>query len=395
MVAGYANSLRGSSRPNRIKILRIIARMNLGGPAIQISGLYHGMDTHEFETVLVTGFCESNEIDYLLETDSQIPTIRLTGLGRSISIIKDFGVFLNLLRIIRSERPHIIHTHTAKAGFLGRLASIMSFHNSVRVHTFHGHLLKGYFGPIQTKVVIALEKFLAFFTNHLIAVGVQVRDDLIVAGIGNARKFSVFPPGVEHIDVLDRKLERASQKIGLDTTVISFIGRVEQIKRPDRFLDVVQLVSKSCNNVLFIVAGEGALLEEMKERSKNLNLEIRFVGWVTEISRVLSVSDIVVLTSENEGIPMSLIQSSFSRVPSVATNVGSVSSVVVNNKTGILCSEDVSEIASAVTDLVRDSSRRSRLGNGALLHAEENFHVSRLVRDHEILYRKLTEGQSN
>ena len=143
------------AKPTRV--LRIIARMNLGGPAIQISGLYKGMDQSSFITTLLCGYCEENEIDYLYETSSDIPAVRVQGLGRSVSFFGDLKSFFFIVKTIHSFKPDIIHTHTAKAGVLGRLASLISLHRSIRIHTFHGHLLNGYFGKIKTWLVIQLE----------------------------------------------------------------------------------------------------------------------------------------------------------------------------------------------------------------------------------------------
>lgn len=380
-----------------IKILRIIARMNLGGPAIQISGLYSGMNKEAFKTILVCGNCEPNEVDFLIETNSSIPVKRLSELGRSVSIFNDLKALLSLIRIIRKENPHIIHTHTAKAGVLGRIASILSFRRSLRVHTFHGHLLKGYFRGIKLKIILSIEFVLSLITHRLIAVGDVVREDLLSVGIGKRDKFLVFQPGVLPPRTYDKFEMRSEFSIPNDALVISFVGRIERIKRPDRFIEVAEKVTIACpdSNLVFLVAGEGNLLEETKEAARLRNLPIRFLGWIPTIEKVLSASDLVLLTSENEGIPMSLIQSSFCAIPAVATNVGSVREVVIDSETGKLCNEDTLELSASVVELIRDENLRNRLGQSAKRLAFEKFHVSRLVADHENLYSCLIKNRAN
>ena len=180
----------------RIRVMRIIARMNVGGPAVQVSGLMRGFDATKFDHRLVTGYCASDEADYLDTVATDVTATRIKGLGRSISPKADLGAFVQIVREIRTFRPDVIHTHTAKAGVIGRLASILSGHKSIRVHTYHGHLLHGYFGKFKTQLVIAIEKFLAHFTTKLLAVGKKVMDDLLAVGIGKPEKFAVMPPGL-------------------------------------------------------------------------------------------------------------------------------------------------------------------------------------------------------
>mgnify|MGYP000524505365 CR=1 FL=1 len=172
--------------------MRIIARMNVGGPAVQVSGLMRGFNSTEFDHRLYTGFCATDEADYLDSVATDIKAIRIDGLGRRVSLRGDIRAFLSLVKAIREFKPHIIHTHTAKAGFLGRIASLVSFQKSVRVHTFHGHLLNGYFGSFKRTLVVIAEKSLAFITHQLLAVGDKVRQDLLEAGIGSKEKFGLF-----------------------------------------------------------------------------------------------------------------------------------------------------------------------------------------------------------
>ena len=377
-----------------IRIMRIIARMNVGGPAVQVSGLMRGFNTTVFDHRLYTGYCAADEADYLDTVATDVKAVRIQGFGRRVSLGGDLKAFISLVSEIRDFKPHVIHTHTAKAGFLGRIASIISLQPSIRVHTFHGHLLNGYFGPFKRALVIMAEKSLAFFSDELLAVGDKVRQDLLNAGIGSKNKFGLMPPGLG-IGPLSPK-EDSRKVLGLtsDRLQCAFIGRVTQIKRPDRFLDVVSEIKKRGIELDFFIAGDGELLEMCRERIKKEGLPVTILGWQSDIERVLSAADIVVLTSDNEGTPLSLIQAGMAGLPVVTTNVGSVPEVVLEGSTGIVTGLDVQELAAALEKLVNDKVLRSKLGAVAQEFTLSNFGVKRLVHDHEVLYKKLLSSRA-
>ena len=377
-----------------IKVMRIIARMNVGGPAVQVSGLMRGFDPQHFDHRLFTGYCADDEADYLDNVAIDIKATRIQGLGRHISIGGDVRAFLSLVKEIRSFKPHIIHTHTAKAGFLGRIASIVSLHPSIRVHTFHGHLLNGYFGPIKRVLVVFAEKFLAIFSNQLLAVGDKVRQDLLAEGIGKLNKFGVMPPGLEIGKLPNKKASKESFGISANSLQCAFIGRVTQIKRPDRFLDVVSEVKRRSLEVEFFMAGDGDLLEVCRERIASQDLPVNVLGWQSDIEKVLSAADVVILTSDNEGTPLSLIQAGMASLPVVATRVGSIPEVVLDGKTGIITSLDVQDISDALQKLAKSSALRDQMGTAAQEFTLANFGVNRLVHDHEELYKRLLTNRA-
>ena len=174
-----------------IKVLRIVARMNVGGPAVQISGLMRTLSKADFDQELVTGYCDLDEADYLIEVATDIKATRILGLGRSVSALNDLRAMFAVIRIIREFKPDIVHTHTAKAGVIGRVASVLSLHRSFRVHTFHGHLLSGYFGKFKTGLVVLIERILAYKTHALFAVGTKVMDELLAKKIGAPEKLKI------------------------------------------------------------------------------------------------------------------------------------------------------------------------------------------------------------
>ena len=377
-----------------IRVMRIIARMNVGGPAVQVSGLMRGFNATEFDHRLYTGYCTEDEADYLDTVATDVKAVRIQGFGRRVSLGGDLKAFFCLINEIRNFKPHVIHTHTAKAGFLGRIASIISLRPSIRVHTFHGHLLNGYFGPFKRSLVVIAEKFLALFTHQLLAVGDKVRQDLLDAGIGSKSKFGLMAPGLAIGALPDRKESQIALTLPADSLQCAFIGRVTQIKRPDRFLDVVSEIKTRGVNLDFFIAGDGEQLDMCRERIKREDLPVAILGWQSDIERVLSSADMVVLTSDNEGTPLSLIQAGMAGLPVVTTNVGSVPEVVLDGVTGIVTGLDVQEIADALEKLANDKLLRTKLSAAAQEFTMSNFGVKRLVHDHEELYKKLISSRA-
>lgn len=369
--------------------MRIIARMNVGGPAVQVSGLMRGFDSSSFDQRLYTGFCAIDEADYLETVAPDVTAIRIQGFGRRVSLKGDLIALISLVTEIRKFKPHVIHTHTAKAGFLGRIASIISMHSSIRVHTFHGHLLNGYFGSLKRSLVVLAESSLALFTDQLLAVGNKVRQDLLKAGIGKKEKFGLMPPGLEIGNLPNKTDSQNSFGLSSDRLQCAFIGRVTQIKRPDRFLDVVAELKSRGSQINFFIAGDGELLDFCRERIKQEELPVQVLGWQSNIEKVLSAADMVVLTSDNEGTPLSLIQAGMAGIPVVSTDVGSVPEVVLQGVTGIVTPLDIQKIADALEKLCLDTELRTKLGSAAQDFTLANFGVKRLVRDHEELYRRL------
>ncbi|TRZ87197.1 MAG: glycosyltransferase [Streptomycetaceae bacterium] len=377
-----------------IRVMRIIARMNVGGPAVQVSGLMRGFNSVDFDHRLYTGFCAADEADYLDTVATDVHAIRIEGFGRRVSLGGDVKAFVSLVKEIRSFKPHVIHTHTAKAGFLGRIASIVSLQPSIRVHTFHGHLLNGYFGKLKRRLVIIAEQVLAVFTHELLAVGDKVRQDLLAVGIGNLKKFGLMPPGLEIGQLPNKGESQESYGLSMTTLQCAFIGRVTQIKRPDRFLDVVSEIKERGVHLEFFMAGDGELLDTCRERITSENLPVKVLGWQSDIEKVLAAADIVVLTSDNEGTPLSLIQAGMARLPVVTTRVGSVPEVVIDGTTGIITGADVQEIADALEKLANNDDLRAQMGAAAMKFTLANFGVKRLVHDHEELYKRLLTNRA-
>jgi glycosyltransferase involved in cell wall biosynthesis len=375
-----------SSQP--AKVMQIIARMNVGGPAVLVADLMRNLDTSKFEARLVTGYCDENESDYLDEVATDINAIRIPGFGRSISIGNDLKAFFLLMREIRRFKPDVIHTHTAKAGVLGRVAAFLARPSAKRIHTFHGHLLHGYFGSSKVQIVVFLEKMLGLITYNLVAVGNVVKADLVKAGIAKDGKFEVIYPGLQNLDLYP-KLE-ARKTLGLDPMklYVIYVGRLTQIKRPDRLIDLGRSFKTSHPKVHLLIAGAGELLENLKVRSESESLPITFLGWRNDIGMILSASDIAVLCSDNEGIPLTLIQASQAGLPIVSTDVGSVSDIVFDGVTGLLTEVSAKGVIQGVSKLIDDPGLRAQLGKSGQKRAKEFFSSQAMVKRHEELYSR-------
>ena len=372
-----------------VKVMQIIARMNVGGPAVIVAELMRGLDRSAFEQILVTGYCDENEADYLDTVATDLKATRIAGLGRSVSLVADLKAFFSLVSLIRKFKPDVIHTHTAKAGVLGRLASLLAGRGAVRVHTFHGHLLHGYFSGTITKLVVLIEKILAARTSVLIAIGTKVRDDLVAAGIGRTDKYRVFFPGLPAPKAITKATAQSALGISTETLYITFVGRLTQIKRPDRLLDVAKECKVRGLDLRFLVAGEGELFESSKARCQREQLNVTFFGWRSDIDQIFAASDIAILTSDNEGIPLTLIQAAQAGLPIVATSVGSISDIVINESTGYLTQIAAPAMADAIEKLVRDAQLRKMMGEAGKARTTQYFSLDRMIKDHVDLYRSL------
>jgi len=375
-----------------VRVLRIIARMNVGGPAWQVGVLARGLNSDRYECRLVAGVVDDGEADFLNLRDLDLPVERIQVLGRSVRFGDDLRAFVAIRQAIRRFRPDIVHTHTAKAGLLGRLAAA-TCRVPVRVHTFHGHLLHGYFGRLVSRVLVLAERVLARGTTAFVAVGEQVRDDLLAAGIGQTSRFTVIPPGVEPADLHDR--ESARNRLGLppDVPVVLFVGRLTAIKRPDRLIDAMGLLLEHRPNAVLAVVGEGDLLDETRRLAVPLGLSVRFLGWRPDICSLYAAGDCVVLTSDSEGMPVTLIEAAMAGVPSVTTDVGSAREVVVDGVTGLVVAPEAAAVADGLVRLLDDDTR-DQMGAVARQRAVTEFSTKRLIADHEALYERLLTGST-
>jgi glycosyltransferase involved in cell wall biosynthesis len=377
------------ARNKKVKVVQIIARMNVGGPAVIVADLMRSIDSSKVEQVLITGYCDSNEADYLETVATDIKATRIAGLGRSVSVVSDIRAFFALVAMIKKIAPDVIHTHTAKAGVLGRLAAILAGRSAKRVHTFHGHLLHGYFSGWKVKLVIAIEKFLAKRTDVLVAVGNQVKEDLLAAGIGKSDQYRVFFPGLVEPKKISKDVARQQFEMEAGEIYVAYVGRMTAIKRPDRLLNTAAEIKTRNLPVKFIVAGEGDLFEATKSDCERRDLPVQFLGWRKDIGALFAASDIAILTSDNEGIPLTLIQAAQASLPMVATDVGSISDIVVHEVNGYLVDSEPAALADALQKLAIDPVLRQIMGDAGRERTSRYFSLEKMCADHTELYQLL------
>ena len=388
------------------RVTRIITRLNIGGPSIQATRLTSALDAHGFETRLLHGRLGDGEGDmsYLLAPDANaafVPT-----LCRPLSPLDDLRALWRLYRELREWKPAVVHTHMAKAGLLGRLAA--AAYNLTRgaaprarvVHTYHGHVLDGYFSPLVTKVFVGLERLLARVSDRIIAISPAIRRELLeVYRIGRTEQYRVVPLGFDlapfaAVDAAARAEARRALDIPADAAVIATVGRLTAIKQHGLLLDVVRAVADRRPDVITLIAGDGELRAELEARAAALGLtgQVRFLGWRRDLATIYAATDVFVLTSRNEGTPVALIEAMASGVPGVSTDVGGVKDVIAGPGLGVLAPfGDVAALAAGVSGLLADAAGRAAMGARARAHVLDMFSLDRLVAEIAGVYRDLID----
>lgn len=373
----------------KIKILRIIARLNIGGPAIHSVLLTEGLDCSKFESVLVCGSLSEGEanMSYYAQAKGVSPRI-VKELGRELNFWNDLVALTKIYGIIKKEKPDIIHTHTAKAGSLGRLAGLIYNMNVLRkkkvklAHTFHGHALSGYFGSFANRMFTFIERFLAYFSDVVITVSESVKKELLELKICGQDKIKVIPLGFE----LDKLL--ALKQREPDIVNIGIVGRLVPIKNHRLFFDAATLLIKDFHNVRFKVIGDGQLRQELEAYCLDLGLSkyVDFLGWKRGLEDIYSDLDVVALTSINEGTPVSLIEAMAGARPVVATDVGGVRDLVGPDRGFVVKAQDSATFADKLRLLARDSALRKQMGLCGRDFVKNTFSKQRLIKDMETLY---------
>ncbi len=371
-------------------MLRVIARMNVGGPAFLIKELMTGIDRERFDQILVYGVCEGNEVE--IEGVKNLGrTIKVKDLHRSLDIQADLKALKAIRNIIRSEKPDVVDTHTFKAGFLVRVIYLFSLKRKIKiVHHYHGHLLSGYFRRQTLSIYKMIERILAVKANVLVTDGLSITNELVANGIAPIEKFRHITPGVAVPTGLlasSKLSESLNRKI-----VIAFIGRLVPIKRPDRFLDLVKEFSKSRTDCEFYMYGEGELRDSIEARILQEDLQVRLMPFEKNIFQILKNVDLLVMTSDNEGTPLTVMEASYAGVPCFGTNVGSMGDIVENGINGYLVNPDVSSLITGLNNLLDNRLTLARLQLTASKYADKNFNVRRYVETHQELYSGLVNS---
>jgi len=318
-----------------------------------------------------------------------LPFTKIPSLQRSISPLKDFKALISIGREIRRFKPDVIHTHTSKAGLLGRTAALLFAPRAKRVHTFHGHFLDGYFSKFKTALLISLETALARKTHRLIAMGNQVKTDLLQAGVGEKNQYLVFFPGLVPAKIVSGDSARVSLGLAVEKVYCLFVARLTAIKRPDRLLDAISELKARGVDTNFLIVGDGELKAYVESRVSQENLPITLLGWQQDTSLAFSSADFLVLCSDNEAVSLVLIEASQYSLPLVSTRVGSVADILIDNSNGYLTEVNPVSLADAMEKLARDPQLRKIMGEAGKARANQYFSLERMVKDHADLYRSL------
>ncbi len=377
-----------------IRVVRVIARLNIGGPAIHATLLAQRLDPARFTTTLVTGTEDASEGNYLALHGRQAEVDVIPDLGREIRPLRDVRTLRRLMAVIRRVRPHVVHTHTAKAGAVGRLAAILTG-VPVIVHTFHGHVLRGYFSPAKTAVYRTIERGLARRTHRLLTVTDRVRDELIALGVGRADQYTTVPLGFDLAPLVQAERRRGELRaeLGLgDAPLVGIVARLVPIKAHEVFLAAAARIHAARPAARFLVIGDGERRQALEQQVDALGLRAvtYFLGWRADLDRLYADLDVVVLTSRNEGSPVALIEAMAAGVPVVSTAVGGVADVVADGTSGLLAAMDDDEaVARHVLTLLGDPDRAAAMGRHGRARVVATYSADRLVADIEALYSDL------
>lgn len=386
-----------SERP--IRVLRVIARLNVGGPALHVTYLTRGLTERGYETTLVAGDVGRGEESMAFVAEQAgVEVLRLPGLSRDLSPARDAVAAWRLARIIRRLEPDIVHTHTAKAGAIGRAATLLavSGRRPVVVHTFHGHVLRGYFGRAGALLFRVIEMVLARATDRLIAVSPEVRDELVALGVAPRRKFSVVRLGIELEPRVafdgDTTEVRRRHAIPASKFVVGWFGRITAVKRTEDLVTMLTGLRERGIDAMLLIVGDGDDRGRLEARAHDLGIarSCLFLGYQEDVAPWYAVCDAVILTSAHEGTPVTIIEALAAGRPVVATRVGGISDVVDEGETGFLVREgDTHAMAERLEILARDPERRAAMGREGRARMLERYAVERLVADVDALYREL------
>jgi glycosyltransferase involved in cell wall biosynthesis len=384
----------GPATGEPVRVMRIIARLNVGGPAIHVSLLTVGLQDAAYQSTLVTGVVGPDEGDMAyLARDLGIQPVVIPTMQREISPLADLKTLVALVRLMRRMRPHIVHTHTAKAGFVGRLAAVLC-RVPVVVHTFHGHVFQGYFGKTKTRAFIWLERLAARGSDVILTISQRLKDDLVAYRIAPAEKIRVVPLGLKLLRLTNLEALRGSFRreggFSTEMPLVGIIGRLVPIKNHELFLAAANRVSQVRPEVRFAIVGDGERRAALEALVEQLGLADRvwFAGWRDDLPRIYADLDALVISSNNEGTPVSIIEAMAARVPVVATEVGGVPDLLRDGQLGTLVPpEDAGALAEAILETL-DNALQPRLAE-AQEWALARYEADRLIADVRQLYGDL------
>ena len=382
-----------------MRIARILTRLNLGGPARQALASDPLLLRRGHTLRLFTGAPLAGEGDLFDEVcASGVDAVRIPGLGREPKPTADLSALRQLRRELDAFRPDVVHTHATKAGLLGRLAS--RGRSWARVHTFHGHVLEGYFSRPMSRALAWSERRLARSTAQLLAVSEQTKRDLVRLGVADDAQIDVVPPGVELSSLLSLGASRGSSGVSFrmscgcaqDDLLVGVIGRLAEVKRPELALEAFRSASKQTPRLRLVFVGDGALREELLTALAGwepaLRARVTLAGNQHDMQRVHEACDMVLLSSRTEGMPVALIEAGAASLPVISTPVGGVPELVLDGETGRLA-DGVEGLARALCELASDDELRLRMGQAARARVRERHSAAALAESLERVYAEV------
>jgi glycosyltransferase involved in cell wall biosynthesis len=393
--------------PKKIKVIHVITRFDKGGSAENTFLTLCGLDRSKYNLVLVKGPSEESQMGdreqeavkaNLTEAETAgVRIITVRELVRNLSPGLDLKAFLSLYRIFREEKPHIVHTHTSKAGILGRWAALLA-RVPIILHTPHGHVFWGYFGFMQTGLFIVLEKITALFTDRIIALTDQERADHLRFHIAPDKKFTTIHSGADlslfNAALYDRSKMKTDLHIPPDDLVVGTVGRLTPVKGQIHLLEAAAKVFAVRPDTTFVFLGDGELQPELQKRAAEMGVadRVRFPGWRPDAAAIMSVFDVFALPSLNEGMGRVLVEAMALSKPIIASRIGGITDLVVHGKNGLLVPpRDANAIAEAIFVLLGDEPRRKVMG-GEGRRMAEGFSAEGMIEKINALYEQLSSG---
>ena len=367
-----------------MKVLIIISRMNIGGPAKIITNQLISNSYPNINTLLVSGICEKNEKEYEGQNIESFPWVKIGSLKRSINLFWDLKSYLAITKLIKSYKPDLVHTHLSKAGLIGRLAASNSKNKPKIVHTYHGQIIDGYFKKWKVNLFIFLERLISKRTDAFFVVSNKTKEDLQNVKIGLDKPWHVVHPGV----IL------RSEPLSFNSRAnILWVGRFEEIKNPMLALESLLILrNKFKTNIKLTMIGNGSLHSKCVKYGKENNLNVDFPGWITDQEQIYLKSKFLLMTSVNEGLGLVAVEAGNFGLPTISTKSGGISDVVIDGKTGLLVESDSEQIAEAMNSLLADSEKLWQMSDQAFKNIQANFSIDKYLDSQIKVYKELVKN---
>ncbi|MBP0015951.1 MAG: glycosyltransferase family 4 protein [Cyanobacteria bacterium SBLK] len=388
------------SSPAKIRVMRIIARLNVGGPARHVILLNANLERSRYQNLLVTGIEGVREGSMKdLVASHQLDMEIIPELGREIALKNDLFVLWKLYRLMGRYRPHIVHTHTAKAGLVGRIAAKLAG-VPIIVHTFHGHVFHGYFSPAKTQFFIALEKFCGLLSDRIITISALLKQEIAAYGVAPLDKIEIVPLGFDLSPFATQNRHtgefRASIDIPAKGKLIAAVGRLVPIKNIPLLLEAFAIARQSDPQIYLALIGDGELRSHLEVRVRELGIApaVIFTGWRQDLPQIYADLDAVVISSDNEGTPASLIEAMATGCPAIATRVGGVLDLLAPDRGRIVNPKEPQSLARAILDLWQNPDKTQHFAANAREYALSTYNSQRLIGDIAQLYETLVKPPS-